>query len=143
MIGKCLCGKVQFEIKGKVPHLYQCHCSLCRKQSGSSANAATFIFESDFAWSTGEDFITSFVKDTGFRTDFCSNCGSPVPNRLRTTDKYWVPAGLLEGEDDQEVVAHLYTQSKACWDQLPSAGKQYKDMPDIETLNKALQRTSR
>lgn len=143
MIGKCLCGKVQFEINGETPHLYQCHCSLCRKQSGSSANAATFIFERNFTWTNGEEIITSFVKDTGFRTDFCSNCGSPVPNRLRNTDKYWVPAGLLEGEGGQEIVAHLHTKSKACWDQLPLSGEQYEDMPDIETLNKSLQRASR
>jgi len=49
MIGKCLCGEIQFEIKGELPHLYQCHCLLCRKQGGSSANAATFIHESKFS----------------------------------------------------------------------------------------------
>ena len=43
MIGKCLCGEVQFEILGDLPNLYQCHCSLCRKVSGSSSNSAMLI----------------------------------------------------------------------------------------------------
>ena len=40
MKGACLCGKVRFEILGEVPNLYQCHCSECRKATGTSANAA-------------------------------------------------------------------------------------------------------
>ncbi|PRY63410.1 hypothetical protein B0H98_1085 [Vreelandella songnenensis] len=43
MTGECLCGEVKFEIDGKLPNLYQCHCSLCRKTTGSTANAATFV----------------------------------------------------------------------------------------------------
>ena len=103
MIGKCLCGEIQFEIKGETPNLLQCHCSLCRKQSGSSANAATFVHESKFAWKSGMDKVTYFKNDTGFSSNFCSICGSPVPNQLRDTDKYWIPAGLLEDDLIQSV----------------------------------------
>ncbi len=100
MIGKCLCGKVQFEINGETPHLYQCHCSLCRKQSGSSANAATFIFERNFTWTNGEEIITSFLKDTGFRTDFCSNCGSPkLPHRVCPECGFYKGRQVKEGSE--------------------------------------------
>ena len=36
MFGKCLCGDVQFfsEIRTDPFKIYQCHCSLCKKQSG-------------------------------------------------------------------------------------------------------------
>lgn len=143
MIGKCLCGDVQFEIEGETPNLLQCHCSLCRKQSGSSANAATFVDESNFAWKSGKDKIAYFKKDTGFSSNFCSICGSPVPNQLKDTDKYWIPAGLLEDEDGLEIVAHIYTQSKASWEDINASGKHFDEMPDIESLYGALQRTNR
>lgn len=143
MIGKCLCGEVQFEIEGETPHLCQCHCSLCRKQSGSSANAATFIHESKFSWKSGLDKISYFKKDTGFTSNFRSTCGSPVPNRLRDTDKYWDPAGLFEDEDSQEIVAHIYTQSKASWEEISTSGIHFDEAPDLESLNKTLQRISR
>ena len=32
--GSCLCGRVRFEVTAPFPKLYQCHCSLCRKQGG-------------------------------------------------------------------------------------------------------------
>jgi hypothetical protein len=61
------------------------------------------------------------MKPTGFRSDFCGLCGSPVPNQLRSSSLVWVPAGLLEGGDMLEVGAHLFLGSRASWDQLPSS----------------------
>jgi hypothetical protein len=43
MRGNCLCGAVEFEIVGELRRLYQCHCSLCRKQSGSTSNSSLLI----------------------------------------------------------------------------------------------------
>ena len=92
MIGKCLCSAVQFKITGDVPNLYQCHCSLCRKQSGAASNAATLVHKDKFSWKSGEDKITRYKMEDGFTSYFCSICGSPVPNPLRDTDKIWSPA---------------------------------------------------
>lgn len=142
MIGKCLCGTIQFKITGVVPNLYQCHCSLCRKQSGSSSNAATLIHENNFSWLSGEDRISKYKMEDGFTSHFCPTCGSPVPNRLRETDKFWIPAGLLAGEIDSQIVVHLHTKSKASWEKILNKGKQYDEMPDFETLNKLLQVTA-
>jgi hypothetical protein len=88
MRGNCLCGKIAFQIIGDLPKLYQCHCSLCRKQSGSSSNSATFVEAARLRWISGQDHIASYVKPTGFRSDFCSHCGSPVPNPVRATSYY-------------------------------------------------------
>src|SRR5579859_2238045 len=85
MRGKCLCEAVEFEIIGSNPKLYQCHCSLCRKQGGSTSNTATVVAFENFRWVSGQERISSFVKPTGFRSDFCSMCGSTVPNPLRNT----------------------------------------------------------
>jgi hypothetical protein len=106
MRGHCLCGKVDFEIDGSRFKLYQCHCSLCRRQSGSSSTAAAIVPAEKFRWLSGTEFISSWNKDTGFRSDFCSLCGSPVPNPLRGLPYVWVPAGLLENGGELEIVAH-------------------------------------
>ena len=71
MHGKCLCGSVEFEVTGNFPKLYQCHCSLCRKQGGSLSNTATIVGAENFHWLSGQEHISSWVKDTGFRSDFC------------------------------------------------------------------------
>lgn len=134
--GKCLCGSVEFEISVR-PALLQCHCSLCRKQSGSVANAAAIIEAKHFRWISGEDKISSFVRSPRFRSDFCSVCGSPVPNPQ--SERYmWVPSGLFEGNEPLEIAVHIYVGSKSHWDTLPNPGVRFETRPDTETLVRLL-----
>lgn len=142
MIGKCLCGDVEFEISGTMPNFYQCHCSLCRKLSGSASDTATFLNKAQFHWVKGCGNISSFVTPTGYRSDFCRTCGSTVPHLMQNQRQFWVPAGLLEGEVDSAVTYHLFVGSKAHWDIIGDDGTQHPEMPDMEILNLALQRTT-
>ena len=132
MHGSCLCGAVEFEILGPPPKLYQCHCSLCRKQGGSASNTATIVSAESLRWLAGKELITSWVKESGFRSAFCSRCGSPVPNPLREKPYYWVPVGLLdEGEESMEIALHLFVESRAPWDRLASTGTQFETAPGL------------
>ena len=89
-------------------------------------------------WLSGEESIRTWLKDTGFRSDFCRKCGSPVPNLLRDQPFYWVPAGLLEGDGGLKVATHLYMGSKAPWESEPTSGNQHQEMPSLELLIKEL-----
>ena len=130
MHGSCLCGAVKFEILGPLSKLYQCHCSLCRKQGGSASNTAAVVSAENLRWLTGKELISYWVKESGFRSDFCSKCGSPVPNPLQEKPYYWVPVGLFD-EDQQplEIALQLYVGSKASWDQAIGPGAQFETMP--------------
>jgi hypothetical protein len=141
MRGKCLCGAIEFELNGDVPNLYQCHCSLCRKVTGSAANAAFRIAADQFAWISGSDQIREFATESGFKSHFCANCGSPVPNLTNSDSAYWIPVGLLEESSELELVAHLYVESKASWDVIADAGEQFDEMPETEALDRLLQST--
>jgi len=116
--------------------------ALGRKQSGTSSNAATLIHENNFSWLSGENKISKYKMEDGFTSHFCSVCGCPVPNRLRQTDKIWVPAGSLPGKIDSQIVVHIYTKSKASWEKILNKVKQYEEMPDFETLNNLLHVTA-
>ena len=131
MRGNCLCGQVEFEIEGSRFKLYQCHCSLCRMQGGSSSNTATIVADNKFRWLRGTELISAWRKDSGFRSHFCSSCGSPVPNPLGDTPYVWVPAGLLEDRTQLEIVAHVCVASRAPWDSVPVQGVCYDDVPDL------------
>jgi hypothetical protein len=93
-----------------------------------------------FKWLTGKENISSYKTDTGYRSDFCKTCGSTVPHLMSNGKQVWVPAGLLGGEYDSEVVAHLFVESKAHWEVIANVGEHYVTMPDMEILNKRLQR---
>ncbi len=143
MRGQCLCGRVEFEIAGVMPQLYQCHCSLCRKQSGSASNTATLVGSEHLRWISGLELITSWVKDNGFRSDFCSQCGSPVPNPLTDAAYHWIPAGLLDNEIQQAIAAHLFVGSKAAWEVIAAPGKQFETMPGLPEFIEMLHANAR
>lgn len=128
--GSCLCGTVQFGITDMSPNIYQCHCSLCRKQGGSASNSGTVIPLDQLEWIRGREHVKSWLKESGFRSDFCSNCGSPVPNPLRGLDYYWIPVGTLE-DGPFNIIASVCTESKASWGVLAPTGERFETMPEL------------
>ncbi|RFA29272.1 aldehyde-activating protein [Alkalilimnicola ehrlichii] len=144
MKGDCLCGEVRFEVDGALPNLYQCHCSLCRKATGAAANAATFVHKQNFRWLAGQHKIASFQKPSGYRSDFCSLCGSPVPNPLSGTDLVWIPVGLLNGPLQAEIKAHLHLSASASWERDAADCLRLAAGPDsLDSLHRVLQQTNR
>jgi hypothetical protein len=139
MQGKCLCGEVRFTLSGEIPNLYQCHCSLCRKVTGSSANAAFRVEREQLRWNAGEDRVREYQTAGGFKSHFCSNCGSPLPNLTANDSAWWVPVGLLEETDALQVAAHVFVGSRARWDVIADNARQFEEMPDAETLARLLQ----
>lgn len=116
MKGACLCEAVTFEIAVTPERFYRCHCSLCRKQSGTGYNLATLVKEADFNWLSGESQIASWRKPTGYRNDFCSRCGSTVPNLLRGKPYIWIPVGLLNDSADMQCIGDYCTDDAMPWD---------------------------
>ena len=138
MRGSCLCGAVKFEVSGPLPRLYQCHCSLCRKQGGSTSNTAALFPTESFRWLSGQSRISSYVKPTGFRSDFCSVCGATLPNPLRSTPYYWVPTGAFDDQAPLEIALHLHIASRAAWDVGPYSGDCHDTMPELSAILAAL-----
>ncbi len=134
MIGACLCGAVRFEVDKPYPKLYQCHCSLCRRQGGSVSNTGMIVAADKFRWLAGESLVTQWARETGFRSWFCSRCGSPTANPLRNTGYVWVPTGLLEGDESLEIQAQLYVESRAQWDEIMGPGKPFETAPELDEL---------
>jgi hypothetical protein len=41
--GHCLCGAVRFEVEGPIRGVGMCHCSKCRRVSGTNGNAQFIV----------------------------------------------------------------------------------------------------
>ena len=128
MIGKCICGSVSFEIQGRVPALYHCYCTLCQKQGGAASNAGTIVYSDRFRWTSGENTIQKWHKETGFSSHFCGDCGSPVPNLFKSS-YVWVPVGLLENVNPV-VKANLWLSSRPDWAVPAKLERNYDSTPD-------------
>lgn len=132
--GKCSCGAVEYKSSSDTVFAYQCHCSICRKATGSAFSTTVMASEEDFEWLGGQKSITPYTKESGYKLSFCSRCGSPVPNKFRGLPLYTVPAGSLEDADSIEVVVHLHLGSKAAWDLKPATGHQFNEIPSLQTV---------
>jgi hypothetical protein len=130
MQGYCNCREVSFRVLSKITKLYQCHCQLCQKQSGSTSNTAAIVGEEAFVWLKGQEKITHWQKPSGFTSDFCSDCGSPVPNKLRGLPYVWIPMGLIESSDIYpKIHTHLCCSDRAQWDELVTTETSLDGMP--------------
>jgi hypothetical protein len=97
------------------------------------------VNETNFKWLKGTNFITHWKKDSGFTSDFCKCCGSPVPNRLRETGYFWIPMGLID-KSKAKVVAHICCESKADWDFEDRDYSVYEGMPEnVDSFISSLQ----
>ena len=123
--GECNCGAVAFEITSGLPGVIVCHCSICRRATGSNGIAVMVVDNAAFRWLRGEDQVTSWKKpDADWAMSFCRTCGSPVPGQ-NDESRMFVPAGLImEGGESLRVTHHIFVDSKAAWDVIGDTGKQ-------------------
>ncbi len=128
--GSCLCGEVTFEIEGEFERFFVCHCSYCRKDTGSAHAANLFAKNSVLRWLTGQANVKSFnLNSTHHVKSFCSNCGSALPSTKMGGDVYIVPAGCLDGEVGMKPEAHIFTASQASWEKELGSIKCYPGFP--------------
>jgi hypothetical protein len=115
--GSCLCGAVQYEISGDAQRLYHCHCSRCRKASGTGHATNLLVKPGTMKWTKGEELIKAYKipEAKRFTSRFCSNCGSQVPRYVKETDFFVIPAGSLDSEPTIKPQARIFWDSRASW----------------------------
>ena len=114
--GSCLCGNLSYKIATKSGEIYQCHCSKCRKLSGSSSNANIIISMDNFVWMKEPQSLRIFRTQDGWESPFCSTCGSVAPLYDDRDNVFYVPAGSLEDDSILTVTEHKHLTSKASWE---------------------------
>lgn len=114
-LGSCLCGASRFRIAGEFERFYLCHCTNCRKDTGSAHGANLFSTTATLEWISGHDHVRTFqLPGTRHARSFCSICGSALPHAAAGT--IVVPAGSLDTEFSRRPDAHLFVSSRAGWD---------------------------
>lgn len=129
--GSCLCGTVAYEITGNLGIFQYCHCSRCRKFTGSAHTANLLVSPDQFKWLNGESSIGCFTpKETKhFATSFCQNCGSSLPWHTKSGKAVVVPAGTLDDHPGIEPFQNIFCSSKAEWYKQASELPEYNELP--------------
>lgn len=126
--GECNCGAVQFEIDAELSGIYMCHCSICRRSTGSNGIAVVVVPKERFRWLRGQELISTWQKPgTQWQTWFCRVCGSPVPGENDAATMFAPAASITRGGEELKVIHHVWVGSKAAWDEIGDAGQQHAE----------------
>ncbi len=115
--GSCLCGKVTYEVRGAPLFFQYCHCSRCRKTSGSAHAANMLVPAAQFKWTAGAELVRCFQdpKAERFCLGFCSECGSKMPWVTRNGKFVLVPCGGLDEDPGVRPDKNIFVGSAAPW----------------------------
>jgi len=126
--GSCLCGGVRIEIARADGTFELCHCSRCRKATGSAFCPWLEARREDVHLLQGGELIRTYEKPVresppGYRVCFCANCGSLVPDLDSGAPRVDIPAGFLDDDPLVRPDKHIHVDTKATWfeigDELP------------------------
>ena len=128
--GSCLCEAVKFEIEGDFERFFLCHCSRCRKNTGSAHAANLFSTTARLHWLSGEDNVKTFqLPGTRHGRSFCTECGSALPTIKMDGKLLVVPAGCLNTDVHLKPQGHIFMDSKANWDIDPNQVPHFDQLP--------------
>lgn len=126
--GSCLCGEVRYAVTGDFDRFYLCHCSRCRKGTGSAHAANLFSAGASLSWLAGQASIGRFtLPGTRHARCFCTRCGAPLP--LAGPDGVVVPAGSLDTGVDRRSDGNIFMDSRAGWDDDLASAPSYGAFP--------------
>ena len=131
VIGSCFCNEVSYEITGNLGIFQYCHCSRCRKFTGSAFASNILVSPKDFKWLSGEEFVGRYEpEDTKyFATCFCKKCGSSLPWLVKTGVSVVVPAGTLNEDPEIKPIHNIFCGSRATWYTEPHKLPRYEELP--------------
>jgi hypothetical protein len=115
--GSCLCKAVLFEADAPFLRFAHCHCTRCRKSTGSGHATNLYSLPELFRWVNGEDQLTRYDLPSArsFATVVCRVCGCPMPRRTRSGREIVIPAGALDRQPSLLPQARIFFESPAVW----------------------------
>jgi hypothetical protein len=134
--GSCLCGAVAFTAM-ELPHrVVNCHCSLCRRSRAAAFSSTLVVRREAFRWQRGEARVRRYIapETRQYRTDFCGDCGSPMPSAAGAAATVMLPAGSIDTALPPLPAVHLYVGSKAPWHEIADAWPQFAELPPADLL---------
>ncbi|MGF6665220.1 hypothetical protein QF000_006888 [Paraburkholderia atlantica] len=123
LAGQCLCGAVHYSVKDEFVYALNCHCSNCRRATGSAFKPFAGIERGKLRITEGEHSVLIFGDQRGSHDVRCKICGSLMFSVVRNGEYVHVTLGTLTDSPTISPTAHIFVGSKAPWysitDQLP------------------------
>lgn len=133
--GSCLCGQVQYIVRGPFDAFHICHCSQCRRSTGTAHASNIFSTKERLRWLSGEELTKRYDPDQPgvISKCFCTHCGSLVPYISASSGRLIIPAGGLESDPGIRPQNNIYWPDRADWYDSVVDAPRYDTEADLES----------
>jgi hypothetical protein len=117
--GGCLCRGVRYEVHGPFLRANHCHCSRCRRHTGTAHSTQGRVRRADFRLISGEELIRVYTPEGGAVKAFCTVCGSSLfGGTWPEGDEVSIRLGSVDGDPGIRPGFHTFVASKAVWEEI-------------------------
>jgi catechol 2,3-dioxygenase-like lactoylglutathione lyase family enzyme len=145
LIGRCYCGSVSFRVEDAFAYASNCHCSNCRRTTGSAFKPFAGIEREKLAVAEGRDSLL-IVGDDDLNDTHCAACGSLLFSVVREGEYVHVALGSLVDAPRIRPTKHIFVGSKAPWfeiaDDLPRFEEHAEPIESAESAARSLRKIS-
>lgn len=119
-----MCGGVRFEVAEPPLAAGWCHCTRCRRRTGTPAAVSALIVPGSLEILQGEELVRAWNPgDGGFLKAFCGECGSALwAQRPDDPEVVSVRLGAFDGDPGVRPSYHQFVAYAAPWSELPNDG---------------------
>jgi hypothetical protein len=122
LTGRCLCGSVRFELLERPQSASYCHCTRCRRRTGSAASAQARVAPGGVRVTAGAELVQAFQPPDGWAKEFCSRCGSQLWSRDPATGALGVRLGAFDRDPGVRPSYRQFVAYAAAWEPIPDDG---------------------
>jgi hypothetical protein len=126
--GRCYCGAVEYSVADEFVYAANCHCSNCRRATGSAFKPFAGIERDKLHVSMGEQNLMIFGDAEGHNAH-CKLCGSLLYSLVRGGAFVHVAMGTLVDDASIRPSKHIFVGSKASWHTIADDLPQYWELP--------------
>jgi hypothetical protein len=124
--GSCLCGEVRYTVADEFKYAMICHCSQCRRATGSAFKPFGGIERAKLEVSGGTIRI---YGDVMTHDAHCKICGSLLYSIVQEGTMAHVTYGTLIDPPSLAPQVHIHVASKAPWDRILDDLPQHAEFP--------------
>ncbi|VIO81467.1 GFA family protein [Bradyrhizobium ivorense] len=126
LAGACYCRAVRYEVADAFDYALNCHCSNCRRTTGSAFKPFAGIAREKLSVVDGADDLIIHGDATAHNAH-CRHCGSLLYSVVRDGAFVHVAMGTLCDAPAIRPSAHIFVGSKAPWHAITDDLPQYQE----------------
>ncbi len=125
LAGRCLCGAVNYQVADDFRYSQCCHCSDCRRATGSAFKAFAGIESGKLTVVKGREQILIYGDEKAAHDVHCGVCGSLLYSVVGNGAYVHVTLGTLVDAPTIRPTAHIFVGDKAPWFEITDGLPQY------------------